>query len=160
MHLDPLHRPAKLAVVLSTIASLGLLAACGANDAPTASQAPAASANSSSQASTNTADGEKLPDVLKVELTRTSGDSFTAAVTISSPYDTPEQYADGWRVLDEDGNSLGEHTLGHDHASEQPFTRTQSSLKIPEDVRKVTVEGRDQKNGFGGKTVTVEVPTA
>lgn len=77
---------------------------------------------------------------------------------MSSPYDTPERYADGWRVLAPDGSELGTHTLLHDHAGEQPFTRTQSGVEIPTDVTEVTIEGRDQEYGFGGETVTVTVP--
>ncbi len=80
------------------------------------------------------------------------------SVTLSSPYDTPERYADGWRVLAPDGATLGEHQLDHDHASEHPFTRTQTGLRIPVDVDEVIVERRDQANGYGGGTVTVEVP--
>jgi hypothetical protein len=102
--------------------------------------------------------GERYPDVLAVELRPLDGREFDVAVTLASPYDTPERYADGWRVLDPEGNELGSHTLLHDHASEQPFTRTQRGLHIPEDVDLITVEGRDQTNGFGGLTVTVEVP--
>lgn len=102
--------------------------------------------------------GDQFPDVLAVEL-RPAGDRmFDIAVTISSPYDSPQRYADGWRVLDPEGNVLGTHTLLHDHAGEQPFTRTQSGVLIPESVEFVTVEGRDQGNGFGGLTLTVEVP--
>jgi len=78
-------------------------------------------------------------------------------VTISSPYDTPQQYADGWRVLALDDAVLGEHTLLHDHANEQPFTRTQRGVIIPSDVLSVTIEGRDLVNGYGGSTVTVSV---
>lgn len=103
-------------------------------------------------------DVDRYPDVLAVEL-RPAGDrTFDVAVTISSPYDTPERYADGWRVLDPAGNVLGTHTLLHDHANEQPFTRTQRALPIPAGVDEVTVEGRDQAYGFGGATVTVKVP--
>ena len=61
-------------------------------------------------------------------------------------------------MLDPEGNVLGTHTLLHDHAAEQPFTRTQRGLLIPAGVDEVTVEGRDQANGFGGLTVTVAVP--
>jgi len=35
------------------------------------------------------------------------------------------------RVLAPDGAVLGEHTLLHDHANEQPFTRTQPNVIIP-----------------------------
>ncbi len=48
-------------------------------------------------------------------------------------------------------------TLGHDHASEQPFTRTQTNVTIPSSVTSVVVEGRDLKNGYGGKTATVRL---
>jgi len=100
----------------------------------------------------------RFPDVLAVEL-RPQGDRvYDVAVTLSSPYDTPERYADGWRVLDPEGNVLGSHTLLHDHAAEQPFTRTQRGLHIPAGIDEVTVEGRDQANGFGGSTLTAEVP--
>ncbi|MGI8944911.1 MAG: hypothetical protein ACR2GL_01555 [Thermoleophilaceae bacterium] len=80
-------------------------------------------------------------------------------MTVSSPYDSPERYADGWRVLEAgSGEVLGEHMPAHDHASEQPFTHAQGDLEIPDDVDRVTVEGRDQDNGYGGATVTVDVP--
>lgn len=69
------------------------------------------------------------------------------------------RYADGWRVLSPKGEELGANTLGHDHASEQPFTRSQSGLRIPSDIAEVTVEGHDLKNGYGGRTVTVDVPS-
>ncbi len=100
---------------------------------------------------------ERFPDVLQVAVTPLEGDRYEVAVTISSPYDTPERYADAWRVLDESGNELGRRELAHDHASEQPFTR-QTTVEIPEDVEEITVEGRDQVSGYGGATVTVTVP--
>lgn len=100
----------------------------------------------------------RYPDVLAVELRPAGERVFDVAVTISSPYDTPERYADGWRVLDPEGNVLGTHMLMHDHANEQPFTRTQRGLEIPAGVTAVTVEGRDQANGYGGGTITVDVP--
>lgn len=103
------------------------------------------------------ADAAAFPDVLAAQLTRNADGSFAIAVTISSPYDTPQQYADGWRVLAPDGTVLGEHTLLHDHAHEQPFTRTQPNLIIPSDVFTVTIEGRDLVNGYGGQTLTVPI---
>jgi hypothetical protein len=102
--------------------------------------------------------GDRHPDVLEVELHAQGDGAFDVVVTLSSPYDTPQRYADGWRVLDPEGNVLGTHTLLHDHAGEQPFTRTQRDLRIPPDVTEVTVEGRDQANGYGGLTITLEVP--
>ena len=101
---------------------------------------------------------DAYPDVVAVELRPQGERVYDVAVTLSSPYDTPQRYADGWRVLAPDGTVLGTHTLLHDHANEQPFTRTQRGLLIPAGIDEVTVEGRDQANGFGGATITVEVP--
>ena len=59
-----------------------------------------------------------------------------------------------------DGSVYGEHTtLAHDHANEQPFTRTQSGMEIPNEVDQVTVEERDSKHGYGVTTVTCSCPT-
>ena len=54
-----------------------------------------------------------------------------------------------------DGKVYGEHLLNHDHATEQPFTRTQSGVDIPNGVDSVTIEGRDKVSGYGGKTIEV-----
>lgn len=101
---------------------------------------------------------QKFPDILEAELTHESGDEYTIAVTVSSPYDTPERYADGWRVMTTDGEVLAEHDLAHDHANEQPFTRSRGPFVIPSDMQEVVVEGHDQANGYGGETVTIAVP--
>jgi len=98
---------------------------------------------------------QQYPDVEDVEVEKVDDNTADLSVTVSSPYDTPERYADGWRVLDQDDEVLGEHTLMHDHADEQPFTRTQTGLTIPDGTQELTVEGRDLKNGYGGETVTV-----
>ena len=58
-------------------------------------------------------------------------------------------------MLGPDGTAYGTHTLAHDHANEQPFTRTQRGVTIPADVDEVTVEGRDRANGFGGAVAVI-----
>jgi len=98
-----------------------------------------------------------FPDVTRVEIRQDRG-TYTLDVTISSPYDSPERYADGWRVWDEDGAVLGDMQLAHDHAAEQPSTRTQTALEIPEEVDTVTVQGRGSQTGYGGATTEVDVP--
>lgn len=97
------------------------------------------------------------PDVLEATATQSGSGSWTFTVTMSSPYDTPERYADAWRVVGSDGGVYGERILGHDHANEQPFTRSQSGIVIPFEITTVTVEGRDQLNGWGGATVDLEL---
>jgi len=98
------------------------------------------------------------PDVLDVVLTPLEGGTWQVDATLSSPYDTADRYADAWRVLDPDGNELGVRELTHDHADEQPFTRSLRDVEIPDDVTTITVEGRDQQYGWGGDTVEATVP--
>ncbi len=134
-----------------------VLAGCGGDTATprvdSGASTPAAPPATASQAA-----GQRYPDIVDVDVTPAGNGTYDLAVTVSSPYDTSQRYADGWRVLAPDGTELGVHTLAHDHAGEQPFTRTQAAVPIPSDVEEITVEGRDQRYGFGGGTVVVPVP--
>ena len=103
------------------------------------------------------AEGDLFPDVIGATAERAADGSWTFSATLSSPYDSPERYADAWRVLGPDGEVYGIRELAHDHANEQPFTRRQSGIVIPEGVTIVTVEGRDQISGWGGAVVEVEL---
>jgi hypothetical protein len=101
---------------------------------------------------------QKHPDVVAAKVQARGAETFDFDVTVSSPYDTPQRYADAFRVLDKDGVVYGERILLHDHAGEQPFTRDLYGVKIPRGVRSVVVQGRDRKFGYGGKTVEVALP--
>ena len=104
------------------------------------------------------AEQPRFPEIVAVEAIKAAPDVFDFAVTISSPYDSPERYADGWQVTTEDGEVLGEWTLLHDHATEQPFTRTQTGVMVPSGVRTVVIEPHDLENGYGGEPYRVELP--
>jgi len=101
--------------------------------------------------------GEDFPDIVAVQATQEDSGGWRFDVTVSSPYDTPARYADAWRVLDPDGNELGIRVLTHDHANEQPFTRSQSGIQVPDGVNEVTIQGRDLANGWGGGDLVVEL---
>lgn len=101
---------------------------------------------------------QKYPDVVAAKAQARGADTFDFDVTVSSPYDTPQRYADAFRVLGKEGTVLGERILLHDHAGEQPFTRDLYGVRIPRGIRTVTVQARDQKYGYGGKTVEVTLP--
>ena len=156
------------------LALLLIAAACGGDDdEPTAATEPTAAAETvattapdptatpvpapAEPADDEPAVEELFPDVLAAEASLEGNGTWTFRTTLSSPYDTPQRYADAWRVLDPDGNELGIRILGHDHANEQPFTRSLNNVEIPDDVTVVTVEGRDQISGWGGATVDVEL---
>lgn len=100
---------------------------------------------------------DDFPDILAAQATPDGDGTWRFDVTVSSTYDTPQRYADAWRVVGPDGAELGIRVLTHDHANEQPFTRSQSGIAIPADITQVTVEGRDQANGWGGGSLVVDL---
>lgn len=101
---------------------------------------------------------QKFPDVLAAKVRPMGDSSFDFDVTVSSPYDTPSRYADGFRVVSPSGTVFGERKLWHDHQGEQPFTRDLYSVKIPPGVKQAVIEARDQKYGYGGKSIQVLLP--
>jgi hypothetical protein len=118
----------------------------------------AACGGSESEPTETGAADDRFPSVLEVAAEPTGERTFNFSVTISSPYDSPERFADGWRILTPDGEPIAEHELLHDHAGEQPFTREQLGVEVPAGLTEVVVEGRDSENGYGGRTRTVELP--
>jgi hypothetical protein len=100
---------------------------------------------------------EDFPDIIGVEATPEDGGTWRFDVTVSSPYDSRDRYADAWRVVGPDGTEFGIRILTHDHASEQPFTRSQGGIAVPDHVNTVTVEGRDRTNGWGGGTLALQL---
>ena len=132
-----------------------LAAACGSSstttDDPTLSVAP------SSVAPSSIAVGEqRFPDVIDVVATP-ADDGWDFDVTMSSPYDSAERYADAWRVVGPDGAVLGVRELLHDHADEQPFTRSLRGVEIPSELDVVVVEARDSSNGWGGQAMDISL---
>lgn len=98
---------------------------------------------------------QQFADIVAVKVQPRGAGKFDFDVTVSSPYDTAQRYADAFRVMGKDGKVYGERKLLHDHATEQPFTRDLYGVGIPAAVKSVVVQARDQKYGYGGKTVEV-----
>jgi len=96
-----------------------------------------------------------------------NGDTWTFHVTVRHPDTGWDDYADGWDVVLPDGSVLKPDSdapftrlLLHPHENEQPFTRSQSGLRIPDDVTQVTVRAHDIVDGFGGQTVTLDLTSS
>jgi hypothetical protein len=70
-----------------------------------------------------------------------------------------EHYANRWEVLTLDGEVLATRELAHPHENEQPFTRSLRGVRIPEGVDRVVVRANDSAHGFGGKTISVNLPS-
>jgi hypothetical protein len=159
------HGPRRL---IAGILVAALLTACASGTSPDTASEGGTNATGETSLDEASPDGDpptiadddvqRFPDVVAAEL-EPQGDTWRLSATLSSPYDTSERYADAFRALSEDGTELGVRELLHDHANEQPFTRSLTGLEIPDDVSRITVEGRDQEYGWGGDTVEVEVPS-
>jgi len=156
---SPLRQLASRA--LASLPVLVLLGACSSGIMPPIAApptgAPTIGASTATAAGTPTG-AAYFPDIVRVMATRNADGSYDFAVTISSPYDTPERYADGWHLLTPEGQELAAHRLTHDHQREQPFTRPQSAVPIPAGIDRVVVESHDQRSGYGGKQVAVALP--
>lgn len=90
--------------------------------------------------------GPAFADAPVVENVTVNGDRFS--VTLSHPDTGWDHYADGWEVLDADGNSLGIRKLLHPHVTEQPFTRSLSGVVVPEGAAVVYVRARCNVDGW------------
>ncbi len=98
------------------------------------------------------------PPVIERIEAREAGSSWRFDVTLSHADTGWDDYADGWRVLDMDGNELGLRTLHHPHVDEQPFTRSLCCVDVPEGTTRVRVEARDKIGGWSGEPVTYTLP--
>ncbi len=108
-----MYRRSLLVLLVAVVALTG---ACGTDDdastdplpstttALRPSTAPLPSSTSSVPSST---DAQRFPDVIAVEVDRAPDGTARFDVTISSPYDSPDRYADAWRVLGPDGVDYG-----------------------------------------------------
>lgn len=103
-------------------------------------------------------------DVLYVVARQESENSWQFTVTVEHPDTGWENYADGWDVVLPDGTvskpdpeSPFTRLLLHPHENEQPFTRSQGGVIIKPSVTEITVRAHDLVDGFGGRTVLVDL---
>ena len=106
-------------------------------------------------------------DVTFVRAAQETDGTWTFHVTVEHPDTGWEDYADGWDVVTPDGQVIKRDAgdaftreLLHPHVNEQPFTRSQSGLTLPDSVEQVTVRAHDLLDGFGGREVVVDLSKA
>ena len=96
--------------------------------------------------------------VVYVVADETSPDVFTFSVTLRHEDEGWDHYADLWEVVNpEDGAILGERILAHPHDDEQPFTRSQSGISIPDGLDRVVVRSKCTVHGYGGRAILVDL---
>ncbi len=102
----------------------------------------------------NALDFAQVTDVLA---TQKSDGSWCIATSVEHNDQGWDHYADGWQVIDLDGNEMAFRLLGHPHDNEQPFTRSQCNINIPSEISQVIVRAKCNKHGYGGKPFEVNL---
>ncbi len=153
---------------------LVLLAACS-SPTPTAvnqQMLPLQESGSAGQAASPLASPLPTPtmanaDVQFVRAELDADGTWTFHVTVLHPDTGWDDYADGWDVVLPDDTVVKAvvtdpytRVLLHPHENEQPFTRAQGGLAIPDGVEQVTVRAHDMVDGWGGKVVVVDLSQA
>ncbi|WP_025273208.1 hypothetical protein [Haloglycomyces albus] len=98
----------------------------------------------------------EYPEIVDAVAERSHG-RFTVTVTVSSPYDSSERWADAVRVLDSEHEPLHVHEFDHPHPTEQPFTRSIPDVGIPIDVTEIHLQARDSSNGWSPTTFDIDL---
>jgi hypothetical protein len=103
-------------------------------------------------------------DVEFVQAVLSADGSWTFSVTVRHPDTGWEDYTNGWDVTTLDGTILKvsasdrfTRLLLHPHENEQPFTRSQSGIVIPERITQVIVRAHDLVDGYGGQVVKIDL---
>jgi hypothetical protein len=115
-------------------------------------------------ASVSSGGGPANADVKFVRAVQATDGTWTFHVTVEHPDTGWEDYADGWDVVTPDGDVLKPNAdepftrlLLHPHENEQPFTRSQSDIVVPDGVTQVRVRVHDLVDGYGGREVVVDL---
>ena len=103
-------------------------------------------------------------DVLKVVSKQADDKTWSFDVTVKHADTGWKDYANGWDIVLPDGTTLKlddndkfTRTLWHPHVNEQPFTRSQSGLVIPDDIKEVTIKAHTTVDGWGGKEMKIQL---
>lgn len=96
------------------------------------------------------------PDILDAVAAK-SGMSWRVDVTLEHPDTGWDHYADGWEVLDADGNRIGYRLLHHPHVNEQPFTRSLTNLDLPDGTRTIFIRAHCSVDEWGRDKFRVDL---
>jgi hypothetical protein len=124
---------------------------------PTATPLPTATEVPTTEVGPTVGEAVTLADVLFVRARLQADSTWSFDVTVQHEDTGWEHYADRWEVLSPDGQVLATRVLTHPHVNEQPFTRSQSGIVIPEGITQVRVQAHDLVHGYGGREVVVDL---
>lgn len=92
-------------------------------------------------------DATTAPPLADVVGVRVEGTTFS--VTVQSPDEGCDQYANWWEVLRPDGTLVHRRILGHSHVAEQPFTRSSGPVEV-DAGEELIVRAHMHPGGYGG----------
>ncbi|SFG48993.1 hypothetical protein [Neptunomonas qingdaonensis] len=95
--------------------------------------------------------------ILMADFRNVGSNQWAVNVTLKHSDEGWDHYADNWRVVDAQGNVLGERVLFHPHVDEQPFTRGINSVQIPAGVTNVYIEAHDKEHGWSAQRLQVDL---
>jgi hypothetical protein len=98
--------------------------------------------------------------ILAADFQSNDGNRWSVNVTLQHADTGWDHYADNWRVVDSQGNVLGDRVLYHPHVDEQPFTRGLSDVKVPEGITTVYIEAHDKVHGWTPNRLKVDLNKA
>ena len=96
-------------------------------------------------------------DVIDASAMRESNGRYTVSATILHKNEGWKHYVNRFEVLTPDGKLIGARYLGHPHVNEQPFTRSATSVKVPEGINEIRIRAHDNVHGFSGKEFTLKL---
>ena len=95
--------------------------------------------------------------ILAADFSKTGENKWSVDITLKHDDTGWDHYADNWRVVDSEGNIVGDRVLYHPHVDEQPFTRGLNNVTIPESVTIVYVEAHDKVHGWTSNRLKVDL---
>lgn len=97
-------------------------------------------------------------DVIDAVAYRDGEGTWRFDVTVAHADTGWKHYADSWDVVAPDGTVLATRVLYHPHVAEQPFTRSITDVRIPENVDRVWIRAHDSVHEYGGEELMIELP--
>ena len=97
-------------------------------------------------------------EIVDARAVPTGGGAYTFHVTLEHGDTGWDHYADRWDVMTPDGAKLGERVLLHPHETEQPFTRSQSGIVVPEGLTSVIIRAHDTVHGLSPQEYLLDLP--
>lgn len=97
-------------------------------------------------------------DVTNVAVKQASSGAYRFDVTVLHADAGWDHYANKWDIVAPNGDVIDTRILHHPHDTEQPFTRSLTTDKIPDDLTHVIVRAHDSVHEYGGAEIKVELP--